>query len=342
MSEKHEKIRRFQGKLREKSRKSALNILFGRTALTILMLAAQVFLMLGLLLRWQFASFAYGGSYVLGVFMALYLINRPMNTSARQTWLILILLAPVAGTGLYAYVETDIGHRLVRSELEQIERRTRNILPLPRVSADALAQADPSAAGLAKYLFDNGGFPIYANTHASYYPTGEESISALLDEFEQAQKFIFIEFFIIDEGTVWDSVLEILKRKVAEGVEVRVMYDGTDAVFRLPYRYPEKLRAMGIQCKMFSPLRTLVSTHYNNRDRRKSRGRIRQRHAPLRLLEGHGDSDQRRSGAQFHADVFENVERIRARRRIRFVSERAAAAAAGRAGLCHSLWRQPV
>ena len=115
MSEKHEKIRRFQGKLREKSRKSALNILFGRTALTILMLAAQVFLMLGLLLRWQFASFAYGGSYVLGVFMALYLINLPMNTSARQTWLILILLAPVAGTGLYAYVETDIGHRLVRS-----------------------------------------------------------------------------------------------------------------------------------------------------------------------------------------------------------------------------------
>ena len=269
MSEKHEKIRCFQGKLREKSRKSALNILFGRTALTILMLAAQVFLMLGLLLRWQFASFAYGGSYVLGVFMALYLINRPMNTSARQTWLILILLAPVAGTGLYAYVETDIGHRFVRSELEQIERRTRNILPLPRVSADALAQADPSAAGLAKYLFDNGGFPIYANTHASYYPTGEESISALLDEFEQAQKFIFIEFFIIDEGTVWDSVLEILKRKVAEGVEVRVMYDGTDAVFRLPYRYPEKLRAMGIQCKMFSPLRPLVSTHYNNRDHRK-------------------------------------------------------------------------
>ena len=123
--------------------------------------------MLGLLLRWQFASFAYGGSYVLGVFMALYLINLPMNTSARQTWLILILLAPVAGTGLYAYVETDIGHRLVRSELEQIDRRTRNILPLPRVSADALAQADPSAAGLAKYLFDNGGFPIYANTHAS-------------------------------------------------------------------------------------------------------------------------------------------------------------------------------
>ncbi len=64
-------------------------------------------------------------------------------------------------------------------------------------------------------------------------------------------------------------MLEILKRKVAEGVEVRVMYDGTDAVFRFPYRYPEKLRAMGIQCKMFSPLRPLVSTHYNNRDHRK-------------------------------------------------------------------------
>ena len=83
MSEKHEKIRRFQGKLREKSRKSALNILFGRTALTILMLAAQVFLMLGLLLRWQFASFAYGGSYVLGVFMALLRLSLAAGVKAQ-------------------------------------------------------------------------------------------------------------------------------------------------------------------------------------------------------------------------------------------------------------------
>ena len=269
MSEKYEKLHRFHGRIREKSRKSVLNMLFGRSALIILMLAVQIILMLGLFMRWQYASFAYGGSYVLGLFMALHLINKPMNTSARQTWLIVILLAPIFGTALYAFVDMDIGHRLVRRELEQIEKRTRNILPVPRISRENIMREDPSAAGLAKYLYDHGGFQIYANTNVAYYPTGEESISALLDELEHAQKFIFIEFFIIDEGMVWDSVLEILKRKVAEGVEVRVMYDGTDAVFRLPYKYPEKLRAMGIQCKMFSPLRPLVSTHYNNRDHRK-------------------------------------------------------------------------
>ena len=78
-----------------------------------------------------------------------------------------------------------------------------------------------------------------------------------------------MEYFIIDEGYMWDSVLEILQRKASQGVDVRVMYDGTCAIFKLPYHYPEKLRAMGIQCKMFSPIRPLVSTHYNNRDHRK-------------------------------------------------------------------------
>ncbi len=201
--------------------------------------------------------------------MALHLINRPMNTSARQTWLILVMLAPILGTVLYLYVDMDFGHRVVRKELERVDKRTTDALPFPHVSAAALSQTDPTAAGLSKYLYDHGNFPIYSNTSVAYYPGGEEAIEALLTELEQAEKFIFMEFFIIREGVVWESVLEILKRKVAQGVEVRVMYDGTNAVFNLPYRYPEKLKAMGIQCKMFSPLRPLISTHYNNRDHRK-------------------------------------------------------------------------
>ena len=269
MSEKHEKFHRFQGNIREKSRTSAQRMLFGRGPMVALMLAIQVVLFIGLLMRWQYASFAYGGSYVLGVFMALYLINCPMDASSRQTWLILILLAPLAGTVLYVYVDTDFGHRLVRKELERTEQRTRDILPAPHIPESLIAQTDPSAVGLSKYLYKNGSFPIYANTDVIYYPTGEEAIQALLDALTRAEKFIFMEFFIIGRGDVWNNVLDILKKKVSEGVEVRVMYDGTNAIFRLPYRYPETLRAMGIQCKMFSPLRPFVSTHYNNRDHRK-------------------------------------------------------------------------
>ena len=91
----------------------------------------------------------------------------------------------------------------------------------------------------------------------------------MLTQLEKAEKFIFLEFFIVEEGEMWGKILQILKKKVEQGVTVRVMYDGTCAISLLPYSYPKKLKSMGIQCRMFSPLRPFVSTHYNNRDHRK-------------------------------------------------------------------------
>ena len=105
-------IQRFQEKrpeIREKSRRGAGHVIFSRGLLVALLLAVQVLLLVGLFTRWQFAAFAYGGTYALSIFMAFYLINRPMNPTTRQTWLILVLLAPVLGSLLYVFVETDMG-----------------------------------------------------------------------------------------------------------------------------------------------------------------------------------------------------------------------------------------
>ena len=84
-----------------------------------------------------------------------------------------------------------------------------------------------------------------------------------------AKKFIFLEYFIVEEGEMWDSVVDILARKVRQGVDVRVLYDGTCSLVRLPYSYPKKLRQLGIRCKVFAPIRPFISTTYNNRDHRK-------------------------------------------------------------------------
>ena len=86
---------------------------------------------------------------------------------------------------------------------------------------------------------------------------------------DAALKFIFMEFFIVNHGVLWDSVLEILKEKAAQGVEVRFMYDGTCTFFRLPHNYPEYLESMGIHCRIFFPIRPALSTYQNNRDHRK-------------------------------------------------------------------------
>ena len=109
---------------------------------------------------------------------------------------------------------------------------------------------------------------MYGNTDVRYLASGEASMEAMLRDLKRAKQFIFLEFFIIDEGYMWGRVLKVLEDKVREGVEVRVMYDGTCALFRLPYRYPKLLQELGIQCRMFSPIRPMISAHYNNRDHR--------------------------------------------------------------------------
>ena len=88
-------------------------------------------------------------------------------------------------------------------------------------------------------------------------------------QLKKAQHFIFLEYFIIEEGEMWDTVLDILKEKVREGVEVRMMYDGTNTLSKLPPGYPRQMKELGIHCKVFAPIRPFLSTSQNNRDHRK-------------------------------------------------------------------------
>ena len=91
----------------------------------------------------------------------------------------------------------------------------------------------------------------------------------LLEELKKAERYIFMEYFIVEKGEMWDSILEILKEKAAAGVEVRFMYDGMCCLTLMPYGYPKQLEKYGIHCKMFSPVRPVLSSYQNNRDHRK-------------------------------------------------------------------------
>lgn len=269
MNQFREKLSRNTAQLQEKGRRSVLHFLFGRTSIVLFLLAIQVFQLFSLFMRWQFALYTYGGTFALSVFMAIYLSNRPMHSASRQTWLILVLLVPVVGTLLYLYVDLDVGHRLVRARLEQISRKSAQHFPNQEQLMKTIERDEPELFGLCGYMRKSAGFPVYANTHVSYFPLGEDKFEAMLTELEKAEKFIFMEYFIIEEGFMWNSILEVLERKAQQGVEVRVMYDGTNSIFKLPSDYPETLRAKGIQCKLFSPIRPFCSTYHNNRDHRK-------------------------------------------------------------------------
>lgn len=268
------KVRVFEDggiRLLRKGQKGLIHAIFSRFGLVLVLLVLQ-FGALFSLMRWFSGLLPHylGGTLLVTAAMMVYLLNQDMNNSVRIPWLVVTALAPVLGVLLFCYTKEDVGHRVLKKRLLELEGQTRSQLPQPQKAGAALDADCPGAASLAQYLRGRGGgFPVYENTQVTYFPSGEAKFAALLPQLESATQYIFLEYFIIDEGLMWGRILEILARKAAQGVDVRVMYDGTCEFSTLPRDYPRRLEALGIQCKVFAPVTPFVSTHYNYRDHRK-------------------------------------------------------------------------
>ena len=268
------KVRVFEDggiRLLRKGQKGLIHAIFSRFGLVLVLLVLQ-FGALFSLMRWFSGLLPHylGGTLLVTAVMMVYLLNQDMNNSVRIPWLVVTALAPVLGVLLFWYTKEDVGHRMLKKRLLELEGQTRSQLPQNKKTGKALDADCPGAASLAQYLRGRGGgFPVYENTAMTYFPSGEAKFEELLRQLETAEKYIFVEYFIIDEGLFWGRVLEVLARKAAAGVDVRVMYDGTCEFSTLPRDYPRRLEALGIRCKVFSPVQPFVSTHYNYRDHRK-------------------------------------------------------------------------
>ena len=257
-------------RLLKKWQKGLWNLLFSRMALVIALLMIQIGLLLSAFAWFRdFLPHIIGGQFLLTAGMLLHLISHPLDPTAKLTWFAVIAAAPVFGSLLYLFRLKEFGHRVLGKRIRRIASETRD-LPVPDASAkSALEEADPGAAALCEYVRRASGYPLWTNTDVTYFPLGQDKFQRLLEELEQAKDFIFLEYFIIEEGLMWGRILEILARKAAQGVDVRVLYDGTCEFTLLPRGYNRKLEALGIRCKVFSPFVPLVSTYHNFRDHRK-------------------------------------------------------------------------
>ena len=269
-----DKVRVFEDgsiRLLKRGQKGVVHAIFSRFGLVLVLLLLQAFALFSLL-QWfgGLLPHYFGGTLLVTAAMMVYLLNQDMDNSVRITWLVVTALMPVLGVPLFWYTKADIGHRVLRKRLMELEGQTRAQLPQDERAVRRLEAEDPGAASLTRYLRGRGGgFPVYQNTAVTYFPGGEAKFEELLRQLETAKKYIFLEYFIIEEGLMWGRVLEVLARKAAQGVDVRVMYDGTCEFSTLPRDYPKRLEALGIRCKVFSPVTPFVSTHYNYRDHRK-------------------------------------------------------------------------
>ena len=204
----------------------------------------------------------------LSVLLMIYIINRPGNPEFKLTWIIQIAVFPIYGSLFYLYIQGQKLPLLVNKEHKRIRRQNTAYIRQDPVIEEEL-RADPHKQNFVRYMNQYGDVSAFKNTDVTYFPQGEDKWAAMLEEMEKAERYIFLEYYIIEEGEMWDSILELLCRKAAQGIDVRVMYDGIGCLPKLPYGYHKKLRAMGIRCQVFNPFRPFLSTIQNNRDHRK-------------------------------------------------------------------------
>ena len=256
--------------LLKKGKQGLVHALFGRVGLLILSILIQAAVLFGLFSWFEDTIPIYlGGSVVFTISILLYLVNSTMDPSAKITWLIIIMVLPVFGCLFYLWTQSEWGHRTLKALVNRSDRLSKDLICQDPEVFRELEREDPGAAGLARYIAGTGQFPVYNQTDVTYFPLGEDKWVRMLQELEKAQTFIYLEYFIVDEGLMWGKILEILARKAKQGLDVRLMYDGTCELTTLPYDYPRRLEALGIKCKMFSPIAPVISTHYNYRDHRK-------------------------------------------------------------------------
>ncbi len=247
-----------------------LNSILGRIVLVVLALAIQAAWIAVMVLR--LGSFIRYANLILQLFsllMVFYIAQKDTKASFKLAWVVPILLFPLFGGLIYLFFGTKSPTYSLRKKMETAATKLAPYNPDATPIIEAVASDDARIGGQMRYIRNTGKFAVYQDTEAHYYATGDEVFPVMLEELEKARKFIFIEFFIISEGRMWNTILDILEKKASEGVDVRVIYDDVGSLTTLPYDYAKQLEKKGIRCIRFNPFIPVLSIVMNNRDHRK-------------------------------------------------------------------------
>lgn len=206
--------------------------------------------------------------FLISVATVIAIVNRSMSPESKVTWLI-VTFVPVFGPLLYIMFGE---RRLSKKELKQL-RELRSIA-MQEKHEDSLHQSlqetDKSAYGIINALLHmDSNAEVYEHTDSQFFANGEEMWQQMLEDLKRAKKFIFLEYYIVDEGLMWDSMLEVLEEKAAQGVEVKMLYDDIGCMVTLPGDYTVHLRSKGIDAHKFNKVIPRMTVAYNNRDHRK-------------------------------------------------------------------------
>lgn len=257
-------------KIIQAGKRGLWRVIFSRSMVILLTLLLQLILYFLMMFSFfRYVTVFVGGMTVFAAIMMFVVLNTRTNPSIKLSWCIIIAVMPLFGTVLYFFTKYDLGYRLEQKVLGDCMKESEVYVPEQRELLRKVKTEDKRLYNLTEYLRSKGQHAIYANTDVKYFPSGEHMFVEMLKQIEKAEKFLFLEYFIIGPGYMWNTILDLLIRKARQGVEVRLIYDGSNEVTSLPYGYHKKLQKAGIQCKIFAEFHPFVSTIYNNRDHRK-------------------------------------------------------------------------
>lgn len=249
--------------------KKILRFITQRVVITALLIVLQALLLFGFIWKLDnYFVYFYASSVLLSLLITLGIINSKSNPAYKIAWLIPILLFPVFGGLIYLLFGSDRTGRYLRKKLQGIGTEMDNVIGEAHRRSGA-EQLPPDAANQSRYISHCAYCPPYQNTTTEYLPLGEVKFERMVEELKKAKHYIFLEYFIIQEGKMWNTILDILRQKAAEGVDVRVIYDDMGCIMILPTGYDKTLEQMGIKCRIFNPFVPILSSRFNTRDHRK-------------------------------------------------------------------------
>lgn len=254
----------------KKAKQGFLQVIFSRAVVMSTLLVIQIALFVAFINYLSaYDAPIYFAMTLLSMFVVIRIINQKGNPAFKLAWVVPIMGLPIVGASFYLFCKTQQHPRRMKNKLQDEWIKVRPYMEQNPLAVKELRLVKPANANLAYFLSNQLGYPVHRNTKVAYFSLGEEKLEALLCELKKAKKYIFMEYFIVEKSSMWDDIKEVLEAKVLEGVEVRFMYDGMCSIEMMPYNYPKELKALGIKCKVFSPVLPVMSTHQNNRDHRK-------------------------------------------------------------------------
>ena len=254
----------------KKAKKGIFHLIFSRITILVVLLLIQLFIF-SAMITWlhDYATYIQVTFLLLEIVSVIYIINSKSNPAFQITWILLIFTLPFFGTAFYIFMKIMPGTGLIQKRLSDLSVITSEYMKQDTDTLESLRVSKPANANLAHYLSNQVGFPVHRNTAVKYFSSGEAKFEEIKAQLHKAERFIFLEYFIVEDGLMWNSIRNILIEKVKDGVEVRFLYDGMCSMKALPYNYDKQLRKYGIKCKIFSPITPILSSYQNNRDHRK-------------------------------------------------------------------------